>query len=390
MLRINHNFSKMVFAFIATLVVCFASNTLAAQTKVNILLEDDNVLIYNGKSAGYTQNQTLYVARNGQQIAQLKVKIVTDHYIIAHIESRTGVVAEGDVVMASAGDVPSTVVGQRPKVKIIGDEEPKPAAKKKKEDDNNDDKKIEKKTDTKDDKKTVAKKDDKKEDKKVEKKTDTKDDKKTVAKKDDKKEDKKAEKKTDTKKEDKKPVAKKDKDDEKQVEPKVIAREPYYSIHTGYFFLNEDLPGADISNDAALVTSVEYWVPRKHNTHLVYSVMYTRPQSETIYNGQHIAIRTRVVEYMGSLVWDDLQLGKKSKTRLPSGIYGGIGAAYRTSSSQISCSVSCEGTNDVIVKTNEGFDYLGILGIKAYKSADVRMMYSLDEGYYTIDVGTKF
>ncbi|MFC1474528.1 hypothetical protein ACFLQK_00650 [bacterium] len=115
-----------------------------------------------------------------------------------------------------------------------------------------------------------------------------------------------------------------------------------------------------------------------------YSVMYTRPVMNTFYANQNIRYQLRILEMSAGLMWDELDdfLGYNT--------YAGFTAGWRNASSEIYCTVTCDGVRNTIKKSQEGIDYHGILGVRVSKKSEVKFRYCFDEEYYTLDLGFRY
>jgi hypothetical protein len=79
--------------------------------------------------------------------------------------------------------------------------------------------------------------------------------------------------------------------------------------------------------------------------------------------------------------------GQSSKLSVPSNLYYGISVGYRSAKTQTFCEVSCDGLVQTMKKSLEGFDYHGILGYRFRDNIELKFDYSIDEEYYSLDIG---
>ncbi len=168
--------------------------------------------------------------------------------------------------------------------------------------------------------------------------------------------------------------------------PKVLGVKPYYVAHAGYFYLKEDMPGVELSNEPGLLLGIDLWKPMKKNTNLVTGVFYTRPSATFFANGRYQRYQFKIMQYSLSYLFTDT----KSAFGGTHNMYGGLGAGYRSSSVQIFCDITCDGTSQFQKKSLTGMDYHGIIGMRFHKSMELKFDYCFDEDYYTLDLGYRY
>ncbi len=168
--------------------------------------------------------------------------------------------------------------------------------------------------------------------------------------------------------------------------PKVLGSKPYYVVHAGYFYLKEDLPGVEIERKPGYLTGIDIWKPMKKNANLVTSLMYTRPSAAFFANGRYQRIQFKILEYsLSYILMNNTSTFGGSHT-----MYGGLGAGYRSASTQTYCDITCQGTTQFEKKTMSGMDYHGIVGLRFQKSLELKFDYCFNRDYYTIDLGYRY
>ncbi|MFA6447852.1 MAG: hypothetical protein WCX65_00150 [bacterium] len=171
-------------------------------------------------------------------------------------------------------------------------------------------------------------------------------------------------------------------------QPKVLNKETPYVIHVGYFFLNQELPGTVISDSPAPMFGIDYWLPpkKKNSGRMIYSMMYSRPVTKFVYNNQTMRSQFKMTQLSVGYIWDNLS----TKFVGTNGMYGGVSVGYRTASTQLFCEVSCTGTESFVKKSLAGTDFHAILGYRFMKKYEAKFDYSIDEGYYSLDIGMRY
>ncbi len=385
-----------VLAILLTTLGIHRSSYAATQTQVNLILDGKIVLIYHGKEAGYEKGQQLNVVRDGKVVGTLEVTEVKKAYVQAEITSAPDSVREGDLVTAAKG-VKKTSSRKSKKTTEKKSAAGRSSGSKEKTKSESTESSTKAKTSSRSSRKrsrTSSKSDS----------TEASSDSSTKSGGTRSRRSRRGSSSSKSSSDDEESgstksrrgrrggsssksasVQDKTKEEKKQEEPKMLGAAPHYSLHIGYFYLNSgDLPGSVVSESPAPVVSVDYWVPRRKNMNLYYSILYSRPKVETYYNDQRIDFQLRMIQFMGGLVWDNLN------TSFGNDIYGGFAAGWRNASYEIHCSVSCDGINDVQKKSMEGMDYNGILGVRFREKSEVKFLYSFDEQYYTIDYGIRY
>ena len=164
-----------------------------------------------------------------------------------------------------------------------------------------------------------------------------------------------------------------------------LSKKPAYVFHAGYFYLKSDVPGTVINHKPALMFGVDYLAPKKKHK-LLYSVMYTKPVIKFHANNQDMRSQFKIIQFSAGYIFDN----SSSKMKAPDKLYYGLSVGYRTASSQNFCEISCNGTTQFEKKSLDGFDYHGILGYHINKDFEFKFDYSIDEQYYSMDLGYNF
>lgn len=394
----------------------FCATAHAIELRINLVFDNGTVLIYQGKEAGIKEGQVLEVARGGRVIGTIEVFSVTSNYAQARIVNGQGTISENDIVIVGAAPIVS------PGVTVIPANED---SKKKKADgaasvsSGKDDKKssASKKSDS---SKSSASDEKEKSDKtasssKSSSRSSSSKSSSSTSSTSSKRRSSRTSSSDDSDSKDDSSSASSssssssgrsrsrgsssssssDSDfdlgggsdsssgsSKEQVDAKVLAREPKYSLHMGYLFVDDDLPGVSSELDPAFVFTIDYWIPRKRHQNLVYSLLYSRPDAKIQAGGQTFDYQLRMIELSMGLVWDDIS------NIIGSDMYGGFSVGWRNAHTEVTCSVTCGNSlGKSIERSQEGVDYHGILGFKVNKRSDVKLQYSFDEKYYTIDAG---
>ncbi|HPN95209.1 MAG TPA: hypothetical protein PLS19_11645 [bacterium] len=171
-------------------------------------------------------------------------------------------------------------------------------------------------------------------------------------------------------------------------QPQTLAREPFYSVHTGFMFLKHDLPGNVSDSSGSASIGVDYWMHRKktENDYIVYSVLYSRPVVSTYYSGQSYRYQLKITELSVNYIRD----GLSGIAGADGTMYAGLGVGYRNASSKVNASISYDGMGHDYKKSMEGIDYHGILGARFTSKMELKLNYCFDENYYVIDAGYRF
>ncbi len=396
---------NILYLALFAITLCFFSiEAQAVETRLDLILDDGSVLIYKGKQAGYVQGQELSVVRDGQLVGTVEVTKVMNAYVQAKITSGADKMKELDTVTstppAGAAKPAAETKAVETKKTETKKEEPKAA-----------EKTETKKSSSRSSRSSKSKKGDDEEKTEEKKSSSSSTSKSSSRRRSSRTSSKTTADSADTEKKEEEASSKtssrrggrsssrgssassgdEKKDDTKTEDaaeaPKVLGKDPYYVMHAGYFYLNEsDVPGNVIDRDPSLMFSIDYWQPRKDKNYLVYSAMYSRPSLTTSYAGQKYDYQLRIMEFSVAYIWDELD----TFTGTGSSMYGGLGAGWRSASSEIHGAITYDGISDYKKKSMEGMDYHGILGMRFRSKAELKMNYCFDEKYYTIDFGYRY
>ncbi len=171
-------------------------------------------------------------------------------------------------------------------------------------------------------------------------------------------------------------------------QPQTLARESFYSVHTGFMFLKHDLPGNVSDSSGSASIGVDYWTHRKktENDYIVYSVLYSRPVVSTYYSGQTYRYQLKITELSVNYIRD----GLSGIAGADGTMYAGLGVGYRNANSKVNASISYDGMSGDHKKSMEGIDYHGVLGARFTSKMELKLNYCFDEKYYVIDAGYRF
>jgi len=378
----------------------------AQSARVDLVLENGNVLIYQGKQIGLKKGQVLAVTRGGVTVGAVEVAEITDAYARAIVVSGAGTVMEGDDVSAAPGSAAAIVSGQQ--VEAGGDE--KAAGKK--------DEKKEETADKTEDSKTSSSRRSSRSSRSSSSKQDDKEEKSesssssssrrpsrsrrpgsasaSASEDDSESSSSRSRRPGGSSSSSRRPSsssrsrrpgggADEGEAEKEQIEAQAIKNANHYRIHVGYFYLNHNnLPGTVISDEPAPMISVDFWMPRKKNLNLVYSAFYTRPDTAIYYSNQRIDYQLRIFEFSAGLIWDNLG------STVNSDLYGGFMVGWRQAYNEIDPSITTDVVRDLTIKTMQGIDYHGVLGFEFREKTELRASYCFDEEYFYIDLGYKY
>lgn len=339
MIRINAIYrlkTLFLLAFLCSTAAGLSNAAGAADVaQVNLILDSGVVLIYKGADYGFRKGDKLNVLRDGQTIGSLEVTDVYPTFTRANILNQSKTIEVFDVVSIS-GEIPAQPLPEKkPK-----EEKPAPP---------------------KEEKKPAAK-----EAKKEEKKP---------AEKEAKKEEKKPAEKT-AKKEEKKPEEKKP----EEKKPATVTGMPdtYYNVTLGYFYLNQDLGVGHINQPPALTYGVDYWKKMNRKTRLVGSLAFAKPKIRIPTSGAPLTLNSTLYYLSANYVIDEIGKEKTSTGNF----YYGLGAAYRNLNMNLAA-IRAAGI-PIADQSSTGIDFHALLGYRFDKNMEFKLLYSLDEGYYSL------
>jgi hypothetical protein len=381
---------KCVAGIIIALATVFAarSGALAAGVRVDLILDNGSVLIYNAQSVGMKEGQTLGVIHNGQQVGTIQVTKVTPHYAQAKIVTGAGSIQELDLLAVSgAGSAGS---GEKKATETGGAaQQPKATEEIKSGSSGGTVEKISGGTSESSSGTTTKSSSSRRRGGSASSSSSSGDE--TAAATPDSGSSRRSSRRgggTSSEEKTEEPAATAVAAPAASGQAQQKLEKPYYSFHTGYFFLKEDVSGTVLENKPALMFSLDLTKPRRNNVNYLYSITYARPTMTINYAGQNQRYQFRFTEFSLGYIWNDL--GGGGKVESGSKTYGGFSAGYRNATSQVNCGVSCNGTSHLYKKSEEGMDYHAILGLRFREKMDFRLNYCLDEKYYTVDIGYRY
>lgn len=356
MKRSYKNMRFLIPVMAAFSLAIFSVGAFAQDTRVNLIFQNGNVLIYKAREAGYVEGQKLNVMRGSMIVGSVVVTSLQPTFAQAQIQPGSNAIQEFDVVVPAPGMprtmpmTPSSTVIKKPEI-VVHQEKEKPAVTPRK--------------------RSVpaappeAAPESSSETTRTSNRTSRSsrqiDEEKSSAR-----------------------SAPGTKPPKIQQPPVVIRNSSPYVIHIGKFYFNQHIPvGVDTSAKPSPILALDYWRPKDESRNIVYNLSYTRPESNYELSGRRMRSQLEIFQLSINYIWSGFNSNNYGET----GLYGGVGAGYRSVSIETDCETSCDGLTQDVNYSISDVDYHGIVGYRFHKNYELKLDYCFDEDYYGITFG---